>query len=89
MRRMPPCVVVSSPPDDLRCYIYEGGKDSLDVYYSSLSINYRRDTSILQLNLAQSSKLYRVREMVGAAGDHGCETLAKHILYLPSLCLCL
>ena len=44
--RMPPCVVVSSPPDDLRCYIYEGGKDSLDVYYSSLSINYRRDTSI-------------------------------------------
>ena len=46
MRRMPPCVVVSSPPDDLRCYIYEGGKDSLDVYYSSLSINYRRDTSI-------------------------------------------
>jgi hypothetical protein len=26
--------------------LHIGGKDPLDVYYSSLSINYRRDTSI-------------------------------------------
>ena len=49
--------------------LHIGGKDPLDVYYSSLSINYRRDTSIKSGTI---SKL--IREMVGAAGDHGCET---------------
>ena len=57
--------------------LHIGGKDPLDVYYSSLSINYRRDTSIKSGTI---SKL--IREMVGAAGDHGCETLAKHVPFL-------
>ena len=40
MRRMSLCVVVSSPPDDLRCYRQIGGKGRLVVLETTRSIKY-------------------------------------------------
>ena len=61
--------------------LHIGGKDPLDVYYSSLSINYRRDTSIKSGTI---SKL--IREMVGAARRWGSRVQCEWVPCVGSPC---